>query len=101
MARFNWSKAREKIPADPGRIEQSERIENRIQAYKLRKSVQQAAQKPRHRRRSAVHTEQKIKWPVHVTAGANPDGTLKTFVLKSREHADSLGFSWAGRPSSV
>lgn len=40
-----------------------------------------------------------VQWPIYVTSGTNPDGTLRTHVLKSRAHADQLGFTWAGQPS--
>lgn len=57
--------------------------------------------KPKHRRRHQPTRQRApdVVWPIYVTSGTNPDGTLKTHVLTSREHADQLGFTWAGQPS--
>lgn len=36
-----------------------------------------------------------IRWPIYVTIPT--PGGLETVTLKSREHADRLGYTWVGR----
>jgi hypothetical protein len=36
-------------------------------------------------------------WPVSVTDGMKPDGTLNVRIFNSRSEADAAGFDWVGR----
>jgi hypothetical protein len=67
------------------------------------KSASRAMQRS-HWRSRRVHRQQSqgpaapvIVWPIHVTDGMKPDGTLRVLVFANREEADSAGYQWGGR----
>jgi len=61
--------------------------------------IQRAIDTSDKRRRAKPSPPSSVKWPIHVTIGPHPtlEGALEVIELKSREHADALGYEWVGR----
>jgi hypothetical protein len=79
--KMRWNRPR-RLPINDqyGWVDDAVRDARRQESYKIKHVVE----KPQ-------------PFPVDVSVGANPDGSLKLLRLHSREEADAAGFEWVGR----
>lgn len=111
MAKMNWARARAQ---QRQHREDRKAIERQLHEWAVQKAERRKA------RRSSRATEADFGridremrqndyaaqsargiWPATITIGPLANGCLQVITLNNRKHADALGFSWAGRPSTV